>query len=101
MLELHYFYKDTNDYKVYGSVIFPNPESIKPDDAFNLLTQKLSDNIYFQPEEWSMPSLNPEIWDNKNGDWHQLDRFSIPDTINTHIMESSFLKWVKHIKAFK
>jgi hypothetical protein len=75
-LRLNYRYRDTDNYKQFGSVFFLNQSRINLGEAIQLLRAKLISDEFFVPQDWDLPSLHyfrydPEI----DHDYQEVEGF--------------------------
>lgn len=75
-IKLNYRYRDADNYKQFGSVVFPNPIDMTVEEASSLLLPKLISGEFFVPHEWGLPRLhaspyNPTV----DHEWHEFEGF--------------------------
>lgn len=58
-----YLHRDSANYKLFGSVVFTNPLNFSIEDVKRRIESKLIDGIYFDPDEWGVPRLRFEDYD--------------------------------------
>jgi hypothetical protein len=56
-IKFSYLYRDAANYKVYGSVVFSNPEKLSLPEIETQIRAKLIDGEFFDPVEWNVPRL--------------------------------------------
>ena len=56
-IKFSYRYRDAANYKVYGSVIFSNPDNLTVREIEAQIRAKLIDGEFFDPVEWNVPKL--------------------------------------------
>jgi hypothetical protein len=56
-IKFSYLYRDAANYKVYGSVVFSNPEKLSVREIETRVRAKLIDGEFFDPVEWKVPRL--------------------------------------------
>ncbi len=79
-LEFQYLHRDEGNYKIHGSVIFKNPQKIKPSEATELIKAGLIDGEYFYPKEAKIPLFEEHKEDSEFfTDWYEFDKFSFTD----------------------
>ncbi|MEP6261457.1 MAG: hypothetical protein ABJ092_07760 [Gillisia sp.] len=57
-LKFEYLHRDEGNYKIYGVVIFRNPENITIAEAEASIKANLIDQQYFYPKEMKIPLFN-------------------------------------------
>lgn len=61
-IQFNYIYRDAGNYKVFGYVVFANPQELSLEFIENKLRASLIDSEFFSPNDWKLPCL-------KFGDW--------------------------------
>jgi hypothetical protein len=56
-IKFSYLYRDAVNYKVYGSVVFSNPEKLSVREIEGRIRARLIDGEFFDPVEWNVPRL--------------------------------------------
>lgn len=79
-LRLNYRYRDAQNYKEFGSVVFSNLSGMTIEEATLLLKEKLISEEFFVPQDWGLPRLhtqpyNPEV----DHEWHEFEEFELTD----------------------
>jgi hypothetical protein len=64
-IKFSYLYRDGANYKNYGSVIFANPTNIELSALESLIKSKLIFGEWFYVDEWKLPDLHFDTWDNE------------------------------------
>lgn len=73
-IKFNYLYRDSANYKKYGSVIFSNPDNIELSEIETLIRCKLIDGKWFYADEWGLPELFLETFDNRiDPTWHEFE----------------------------
>ena len=62
-IKFSYLYRDSGNYKRFGDVIFSNPNNLTILDMENLIKSKLIDGEWFYAQDWGLPNLHFEDWD--------------------------------------
>ena len=75
-IQLNYRYRDADNYKQFGAVVFSNPRGMSVEEATALLLPKLISEEFFIPDDWGLPRLhaspyNPEV----DHEWHEFEEF--------------------------
>ena len=71
-IKLNYLYRDAANYKLFGSVVFSNPDNISITDIENKVRKHLIDGEYFEPRKWIIPVLAfPEYDTVLDHDWNE------------------------------
>ncbi|QOI96661.1 MAG: hypothetical protein HRU69_03775 [Flammeovirgaceae bacterium] len=61
-LKFNYKYRDTGNYKVFGNVIFTNPDEYSLELVESKLRASLIDSEFFDPNDWKLPRLKFDDW---------------------------------------
>lgn len=83
-LKFEYLHRDEGNYKIFGTVIFTNPENISPEEAKTLIEEHLIDQQFFYPKEIKIPLFNEH-----NGigiyfsDWYEFWQISTTNERST------------------
>lgn len=73
-VKLNYLYRDAGNYKIFGSVVFANPENIDIEMIRNEVQSKLIDGEFFLPSRWQIAPLGFEEWnDDLDHFWNEFD----------------------------
>jgi hypothetical protein len=62
-IKLFYLYRDSGNYKKFGSFIFHNPLNISLEEFGKLVNSKLIDGQWFYTFKWGLPDLHFDKWD--------------------------------------
>lgn len=73
-IQLSYLYRDSGNYKLFGEVIFSNPENISMEFIDSSIQSILIEGLYFIAEKWKLPKLEFDSY-NKEMDhpWHEFE----------------------------
>jgi hypothetical protein len=95
-IKFNYLYRDSGNYKKYGSVIFANPNNIRLLEFEALIRSKLIDEIWFYADEWGLPEIFTKIIDFRvDPTWHEFESIEFTDKRATKKMElHEFLKLI-------
>lgn len=73
-IKFNYLYRDAGNYKLYGSVIFSNPNNLSLAEVESKIRARLIDGEFFNPDKWSIPRLAFEEHDRElDHDWHEFE----------------------------
>lgn len=79
-IKFSYLYRDSGNYKTYGSVVFANPDDIELSTVDALIRSKLIDQEWFYADEWNLPDLRLLILtDNTDPTWHEFESIQFTD----------------------
>ena len=96
-VKFNYLYRDAANYKVWGSIIFSNPENISIAEVEATMKKNLIDGDCFDPKEWNIPALSFADYDSfLDHDWNEyysLEKTSEKETDKKTVSE--FLKGLK------
>lgn len=103
-VKFDYLYRDTGNYKLYGTSILTNRHDIPIDELERQTCNSFIDKVYFDPVKCNIPKLEfPEIDEELDHDWHEFLAISsteeVPD-LNLDILEFIQLSIIAHLKAF-
>ena len=59
-IKITYLYRDAGNYKLYGQVVFGNPENIALEEIRNRINAHLIDGEFFEAKKWGVPELKFE-----------------------------------------
>jgi len=90
-IKFNYLYRDSANYKKYGSIVFANPTNIDLLELETLIRSKLIDSTWFYADEWGMPELFFDTFDWKvDPTWHEFE--SVEHTDEKSIIPIYFLQ---------
>lgn len=98
-LQFNYLYRDAGNYKVFGQVIFSNPEGLSLDHIEREIRAALTDQEFFDPAAWDVPRLefdeeNPEL----DHGWNEFESVEHTDEeVTTRITIQQFLEGVTKV----
>jgi hypothetical protein len=96
-IKFNYLYRDSGNYKRYGSVIFANPNNIELAEIETLVKAKLIDETWFYPYEWGLPEIFTKVIDFRvDPTWHEFESVEY-----TRACASRKFKWTAFISALK
>lgn len=73
-IKFNYLYRDGANYKNFGSVIFDNTIDSNLDLLLKIIKPKLIDETWFYANEWNLPDLHFNTWDNEfDHTWHEFE----------------------------
>jgi len=74
-IKLSYLYRDASNYKLFGQVIFRNPENLSIEEINRKIHVCLIDGEFFDAKKWGIPVLQFENY-NKELDhpWHEIEK---------------------------
>jgi len=64
-IQFNYLYRDGGNYKKSGFAIFANPDNIALLELEALIRSKLIDHEWFYVDQWKLPDLHFDTWDNE------------------------------------
>ncbi|PKP45155.1 MAG: hypothetical protein CVT94_18850 [Bacteroidetes bacterium HGW-Bacteroidetes-11] len=74
-IQLSYLYRDAGNYKLFGQVIFRNPEKLSPEEIKSKLLAQLIDGEFFDAEKWGLPVLQFENYHpDMDHPWHEIEK---------------------------
>jgi hypothetical protein len=79
-IKFSYLYRDGANYKNHNSITFDNPDNIEPSALENLIRSKLIDGTWFYVNEWHLPDLHFNTWDQEiDHPWHEFESVEYSD----------------------
>lgn len=92
--KFNYRYRDAENYKQFGSVVFSNSSGLTLDEASEAIRKRLISEEFFVPKEWGIPALyaapyNPEY----DHEWHEFE--GLEETIEAPTQQRDILKILK------
>jgi len=95
-IQFSYKYRDAGNYKVFGHVIFANPNNYSLEFIENKLRASLIDSESFDPKDWKLPRLKFDDWvpdlDHTWNEYENLEYTLEPPTQERSISE--FLEFI-------
>ena len=95
-IKFNYLYRDSRNYKKFGSVIFANPTNIELAEVESLFKSKLIYELWFHANEWNLPELFPEYLDFRiDPTWHEFENIEYtnePENAPFNLSELSLFK---------
>ena len=64
-IKFNYLYRDSGNYKQHSHVIFSNPLNRNVSDILKIVIAHLKVDNLFPAEEWGVPDLHFEDWDDE------------------------------------
>jgi hypothetical protein len=101
-IKFNYLYRDGGNYKVWGSEIFSNPDSLLLNEVEERIRKSLIDGEFFDPKYWMVKRLKHDDWvPELDHTWNEFDSIELTQeepTIDCSITE--FLDRVAHAPAY-
>ncbi|WP_116790243.1 hypothetical protein [Flavobacterium psychrotrophum] len=91
-ITLNYLYRDSSNYKNFGSVNFSNPTNISIEEIETAIQSNLIDGEYFVAEDWGLPTLYFDEWTEDDHYWHEFLNIEITEIQDEFISISLFLR---------
>lgn len=74
-IQLFYLYRDAGNYKLFGQVIFRNPENLTIEEILQKIQAKLIDGEFFDAKKWGLPVLQFENFNEElDHPWHEFEK---------------------------
>lgn len=90
-IKFYYLYRDGGNYKVWGSVILSNPDSLPLAEIEGKIRKSLIDGEFFDPKYWKVKRLKHDDWvPELDHTWNEFESIEITDeepTIDFSIVE--------------
>ncbi|MGV8111392.1 MAG: hypothetical protein AB2L17_00660 [Lentimicrobium sp.] len=98
-IQFSYLYRDAGNYKLFGKVVFRNPENLSLEEIRGKIRTQLIDGEFFDAAKWGLPLLQfedylPEV-DHSWYEFEDVELTSIENSDNRTIAE--FIKEIQVI----
>ncbi len=81
-IQFNYQYRDSGNYKIFGSFVFANPDGIELEEIEAKIRNVLIDGEFFEPDAWGITKLSfDETIDEFDHNWNEfisVERTSSP-----------------------
>lgn len=95
-IQFNYKYRDPGNYKVFGYVIFANPDEYTLDFVENSIRPSLIDSEFFDPTIWNLPRLKfNDLISDADHSWNEYE--SIEYTSERSTQEKSITEFLEFI----
>jgi len=92
-IKFNYLYRDAGNYKLFGSLVFSNHDSLSLEYIELTIRENLIEGDYFVPEKWYVPRLSFENYSPEfDHDYHEFESIELTDEIPSKCDISEFLK---------
>jgi hypothetical protein len=78
-INFNYLYRDSSNFKQFGSVIFTNPNNLSIEEVNSILLIRLIDEEYFDHTKFGVPSLFFKDRNVDDHNWHEYKNIEITD----------------------
>lgn len=78
-LKFNYLYRDSGNYKQFGSIVFSNPNRLSERKVDSALRSLFIDSKYFVHTNFNIPSLFFENTNSEDHDWHEYESIIVTD----------------------
>lgn len=69
-IRFNYLYRDSDNYKIFGSEVFSNKRGLRISDIDELIRSALINKEFFYPSQWNLPLLySDDGWGMEEKDW--------------------------------
>ena len=80
VIRFNYLYRDSGNYKKFGSKRFSNPEQLSIEEITQILIQNLIDGSYFYPEQVGIKKFNFHRHTDDTS-WYEFESIEILDNV--------------------
>jgi hypothetical protein len=95
-IKLNYLYRDSGNYKIYGTEIFSNPEHIKVEEIERKVRDALIDSEFFDPRKWGLKPLSFQEWnDDLDHLWNEFESINL--TAETPTVDKTITEFLDKI----
>jgi hypothetical protein len=99
-IKFNYLYRDGANYKNYGFVVFQNPQNISIEYLLNLIKSKLIEEAWFYADQWKLPDLHFEKWNNEfDHTYHEFESIEYTNEAPNSVL--TLEEFINTIQAFK
>jgi len=96
-IKFSYLYRDAGNYKIFGEVIFNNPENLSIEKIENEVKNNLIDRAYFVPLALEIPVLVFDDYDKElDHDWNEFEILEITKEKATD--KRSMIEFINQLK---
>lgn len=79
-IKFNYLYRDGGNYKVWGSEVFSNPDSLSIENIEEKIRKSLIDGEFFDPKYWKVKRLKHEDWvPELDHTWNEFDSIEMTE----------------------
>ena len=96
-IKFNYLYRDSGNYKTYGSIVFPNPGNLTIKEIEPILRSKLIDEVFFDTKLLGVPALShaefaydPEM----DHSWNEFE--SLEETEEDATYDKRIMEWMRN-----
>jgi len=95
-IKFNYFYRDGGNYKVWGSEIFSNPDSLLLNEVEERIRKSLIDGEFFDPKYWMVKRLQHDDWiPELDHTWNEFE--SVETTVEEATTDCSITQFLNEI----
>lgn len=78
-IQLSYLYRDSGNYKNFGSVVFANPSNIEMRIVEKQIKSRLIDGCWLYVHHWQLPDLRFANISDGDPTWHEFESLEYTD----------------------
>ncbi|MGY3214091.1 hypothetical protein [Mucilaginibacter sp. HD30] len=78
-IKLSYLYRDSGNYKNFGSIVFANPSNIDLSIVEKHIKSRLIDGCWLYAHQWQLPDLRFADINDKDPTWHEFESLEYTD----------------------
>lgn len=99
-VRFNYLYRDADNFKLFGSEVFANPDHLPLSEISDRLTAALIDGEFFDPVKWKIRMLSfPDASDEKDHSWNEFDSVAFTaDEPTTTMSIGAFLQTIDALR---
>lgn len=90
-ITLNYLYRDSSNYKNFGSANFSNPDNIPIEEIEIIIRLNLIDGENFIAEDWGLPTLYFDEWTDDDHNWHEFFGIEVMESQDENVSINEFL----------
>lgn len=99
-IKFEYLYRDADNFKNYGSVIFSNPDEISLVEIINNIENFFSQKLFFIAHQIGLQELYFEGFSSSNDiSFHEFDRVKVTDELPNDINNRTIKQFIRLIET--
>lgn len=96
-IQLSYLYRDSSNYKNFGSVVFANPSNIDLSIVEKHIKSSLIDVCWFYVHHWQLPDLRFANVNESDPTWHEFESLEYTEQPANAAIELADLFFIENI----
>jgi len=99
-IQFDYLFRDEDNYKEFGSVVFSNPQKLTIDFVETQIKKHLIEGAWFNPDQWHIPRFSfhqISLFGINELVWYEFDNISYTKTPPTHQSIDLFIDIIQKV----